>query len=314
MIHHTHLIYLNFVRDIPVALDWGFPQVQCFYQGISCQDYINTYGCFTGEAVFHYRFQNTGFMCNTVNEVEGIFGASSPRAFALDDDYTCADRNICPGDVFTLKQYQVINSCAIPYPTRIVLSITTTTTTTTITTTWGLTPAREPINPVAPPTPPPQEPINPAPAPSSLIGTQCDSRPSKVWFQFTEDSCPSRRLKNNNRSGKYSNKNKAKHQCTDHGSGMGGGNYSIIIKGQNTYSEYANQKINVGDYILIQDDKLPTNTYVEVYSGSSNILVQTMTIHTSCSDTFEIGQSFGAVTVVGFETKYQGEIKLPGVN
>ena len=305
--------FLPFHSDIPAQFSWGSPDVKCTYGNMSCQQYLNNYGCFTAEVDFQYKFRNNGFMCNSIDNIAVKLPTSLARPLAIDNRYQCADRNICPGETWIFSEKRLINACSSDTATTtIVLQITTTTTTVTIDTSWYL---REPIQPVAPPVAPPAPvaspvapPVAPPVTPPSNLYTnvQCAGSPTQVWFKFTGKSCPStRNLKKNGKG--------SRHSCTqvgDMGTYNGNSNYTIKVKGKYNSQVFFDGDVQINQIISIADPdyyKLPTNSFVEVFDNS-NELVQLMTIHTSCSDTFFIGEEFGAVKLVGFDTPKQGRI------
>eukprot|EP00554_Chaetoceros_debilis_P009709 CAMPEP_0194102148 /NCGR_PEP_ID=MMETSP0150-20130528/2804_1 /TAXON_ID=122233 /ORGANISM="Chaetoceros debilis, Strain MM31A-1" /LENGTH=624 /DNA_ID=CAMNT_0038789019 /DNA_START=47 /DNA_END=1921 /DNA_ORIENTATION=- len=293
---------------MPAQFSWGFPEIKCTYGNRSCQQYLNDFGCFTAEVDFQYKFRNTGFMCNSIDKVTVKF-LTDPTPLAIDNRYQCADRNICPGETWTLSEKRLINTCSNDIEnSTIVLQITTTTNSVTIDTSWSL---REPIvtapvtQPViAPVTAPVTQPVT-QPV-TTYTNVQCAGSPTQVWFNFTGNSCPTTR--NLKKSGSES-----RHSCDqvgDMGTYNSNNNYRVVVKGKYNSQKFFDSVVQKHQIISIADPdhyKLPTNSFVEVFDNNDS-LVQLMTIHTSCSDTFFIGEEFGAVKLVGFDTPTQGQI------
>ncbi len=290
-------LQMSFVilSPIPNNFQWAAdPSVECTYQGMSCEDYMNTNGCFTGEADIKYNIQNVGSMCNIIERIDVLFASDPSRTIALDDDYSCSDRRICPGDVWTLEEKRVISGCLIR-DVSIMLEITTGSGKTLLSID-GNTSAKAPTSTLST---------------KWSLSTECASRPTKIWFKFTGSACPTimtRRLRylNHNSSGNIG----SKHQCNQ--LGQMNGSFTIVIRTEKSETIYYEKNVDVDEVIKISDDdKLPANSYVEVYSGE--LLAQTMTIHTSCSGSFELGQTFGAVQLFGFQNDDQGVMKMGSV-
>ncbi len=175
-----------------------------------------------------------------------------------------------------------------------------------------------PVSPDPDPTPTPTcedddngvaVPDDPSPDPSlPHNGVECTKRADKLWFEFTGGACNAskntqRKLKDKDKNkdkdkDKNKNKNKNKNLFTCEESENFNVNPSEVVLITINETPYSKK---VGEHILILDG--PTNMEVEINASSGE---QTVTLHSSCSKNFAIGDTFGALRFVGFENSEQG--------
>ena len=143
-----------------------------------------------------------------------------------------------------------------------------------------------------------------APTPSLPCPTkvECTKRPDKFFFKFSGGKCID---SENSQADKFS--------CEDiEGSGIFDKSHQYYLE----FSDKDNKEIYFTglEYIgselelLPEKSKFPADMRVNIYTGvDKSILKQTLIFHSSCSKNLFTGDSFGAVTLVGFVSDYQNE-------
>ena len=270
----------------------------CKYNGMDCQKYAELFECIKGEADLEFNIRKDDIACHDVSQVEVTIDGTK-EVIALEDAYTCSNREFCQGDVWTLKKKKYVNSCKneggvqpliydpidmtfyfktvpeILRPVKFLLTID----------------GQDPVGPD--PSPAPTVAVT-KPPPTTIVdeGAECEKESRMLYFRVSSRACKNskngqqQRLLRHNSGDK---KKTSKFSCTESSSAFGSCNGDLTIN-SNTYSQ--------GAVFSIFD---PSNDEeVTVSCGGST---QIVAFHTSCSVEFEIGNTFGALQLVGFKTK-----------
>lgn len=308
-------------RPIAPLLASGVPAVDCKYMGQDCTEYTIDHGCWEGEAVFSYAIQKVDLGCHSVDDIEIFFnnGAAKKLVHSHSKDYECTSKNICYGDEWALTERRFIAPCELSPPgSRKTIPITIT---------YDFGDDKAPINcgwtpdpnglflppmqqdppqiDTPSPTPEPPAPTQNTPAvpdqipPSTTTpddNVVCEKRSDSLWFEFTGGMCDA----STNGQRKLKNKNKKKYFICepDRFNVTKDTKVEIDVNGV-MYSE-----ITAGDKIEVTGG--PTNMYVviRISTGGS----QTVNLHSSCSGNLAIGDTFGALKLVGFYNSEQGKV------
>lgn len=276
----------------------------CTYNGMDCQTYAELYGCIKGEADLEFNIRKDDIACHDVSQVEVTIDGTK-EVIALEDAYTCSNREFCQGDVWTLKKKKYVNSCKneggvqpliydpidmtfyfktvpeILRPVKFLLTID----------------GQDPIGPD------PTKPPTPAPTQIKDEGAACVKNSEKLYFRVSSRTCSGSKNGQNGqerllRHSSGDKKKKSKFSCTESPSSAFGSCSGPFTIDGNTYKN--------GEVFTVLDFD---NDYEVTLSCGSE--TQTIGLHTSCSVDFEIGDTFGALRYVGFE--YDGG-KLVGVD
>ena len=262
---------------------------------MDCQRYAELIGCIKGEADLEFNIKKDDIACHDVSQVEVTIDGTK-EVIALEDAYTCSNREFCQGNVWTLKKKKYVNSCKneggvqpliydpidmtfyfktvpeILRPVKFLLTID----------------GQDPIGPD--PTRAPT--VKPPPPTIVDEGAECVKNSEKLHFRLRDDkerACSTsqngqQRLLRHNSGDK---KKKSKFSCTESSSAFGSCSGPFKIDGK-TYEK--------GEVFTVLDFD---NDYEVTLSCGGK--TQTIGLHTSCSVELEIGNTFGALEYVGFE-------------
>ena len=86
----------------------------------------------------------------------------------------------------------------------------------------------------------------------------------------------------------------------------------VVITSSDAKEEYFRGYAELGDKIQIASDKrMSSETTVGIYYNvDETYAAQSFTFHSSCSQNLFLGDTFGALKLVGFTNRQQGEISL----
>lgn len=289
--------YALFIPRIAPAIDSGSPALECFYNNKSCDDYEE---CFQGEVDFKYTIKNVGIACYNVEKIEVFFNNGGSKALALDDTYTCSDLDFCPYDVLVLTDKRFVDTCDLAgQVVGIIIKCDFGTGTGDVSVDWSVKESAIPVaQPVARPVarpgthPPVASPVSlPDPVSPTIkdFDVVCGSRAYFLQYTYTGGSCgdadndqQKRQLKGGSNS----------YSCEEGDGTLPKKGVSIVLNGQ------AFGNVDYGKKMKI--DGSGTTTTFTITSGN---YWQTVSLHSSCSGSFAIGDSFGALTLTGFENK-----------
>lgn len=269
----------------------------CKYNGMDCFAYAEMAGCIKGEAELEFKIRKDDIACHDVSQVEVTIDGTK-EVIALEDAYTCNNREFCQGEDWTLKKKKYVNSCKneggvqpliydpidmtfyfntvpeILRPVQFTLTID----------------GQDPIPPKPTPAPTPKTLTKP-PTPVTIPdkGAECQKNTQKLYFRVTNRACSAsqngqQRLLRHNSGDK---KKKSKFSCTETGD-FGSCTGDLIID-SNTYKQ--------GEVFTVFK---PENDEEVTIRCADNDATQTVAFHTSCSVEFEIGNTFGALDYAGF--------------
>lgn len=258
----------------------------CKYNGIDCYLYAEERGCIKGEAELEFKIEKDDIACHDVSQVELTIDGTK-EVIALEDAYTCSKREFCQGDFWTLKKKKYVNSCKNEGGVQPLIYDP-------IDMTFYFNTIPEILRPVkfsltidglaGTITDPPTN----APTVLTDKGAECQKGSEKLFFHVTSRSCSAsengqQRFLRHNSGDK---KKKSKFSCTE----------SSAFESCPGPFKINNQDYKDGDVFTVYN---PSNDLeVEIQCNGET---QTVALHTSCSVEFEIGNTFGALQLVGFE-------------
>jgi len=273
------------------------PEIECLYKGQDCATYATLNGCFTDQVDFKYKVKKTDVGCHHVDQVYIVFNNDDGRLMSLDDEHSCNSREFCYGQTWVLEETRFLDVCAYSDQDFVPINIECTFSTP------DSRPTEDNVDfrwdpPVEAQIDDPTKPPTAEDSTSALddLGTVCDKRADKLYFQYTGESCPDSRRKL--RSNK---KNEA--TCEETGTFSGSSKrIEIEINGDMIGGDTNPRSFNPSDIILVTGG--PTNMEVVVTASSGG--TQEFSLHSSCSGDFKIGDKFGSFQLIGFVNDSQG--------
>ena len=318
--------------------------MDCMYNGMSCEAYMATNGCFSGEVDFKYHVTNVGYTCHDITQIKAIVGGSNPRFLALDEIMRCDDRASCPGDKFQFVEKRFVNFCSLNLkPLEFNLVIDTSVTFNGSSSIFYSTTEfdKDPIQPTTPaPKPPTPAPVAPTTGGS---GQECKDHPTQLWLTFTSKTCSAssndqfEKITRGLRGLKHKSKTKTKkskskdeggndgdeptqpdvvYSCTDDISLQNDAKVQIVISSiDETQYYWTGYNICDGTEIMIaatEEGVIASDIKIKIYADAGDegtMLHQTIIMHTACSTAaMSLGDVFGAMTITGIRNNSQGTI------